>query len=122
MAPDLIFLNQPPVWIKILHPNYAQLAKRVSGKWVHHDNPQRLNVIAQDLSHLIIGGLATEIKYRPSLNDPKGRFSHLLPPICIYALPENKDRLYEKIRIYGLPDVYWQSNEATRKLHGLVKQ
>jgi len=119
---DIIFKNQYPVWIKYLHPDYMKHGPEIIGKWVHHDKPERLEIIAQDFTQFIVEELSYELKYRPVLNDPRGPFAHMLPPLCIYSTPENKDVLYDRIKKYGLPDIYWQSNEATRELHARIRQ
>ena len=119
---DIIVKNQYPIWIKHLHPNYLELFRKSSGKWVHHDNPEKLEEITQDFTQFILEGLAIEIKYRPVLNDPKGPFSKMLPPLCIYSEPKNKEMLYDRIQKYGLPNIYWQSNEATKELHRSIRQ
>ncbi len=114
---NILVKNYYPKWIKFYHPDYLEHIPKLSGKWVHHDAPERLETIAIDFTQFILEGLTVEIKYKPVLNDPKGPFSKLLPPICIYSEPEHKDVLYDRIKQYGLPDIYWQSNEATRELH-----
>jgi hypothetical protein len=113
----IILIEQYPLWIRRLSPDFAKRLPLISGKWVYHGVPERLVQISLDLSHLLLEGLTSEIKYRPTLNVPDGPFAHLLPPLCVYSDPDNKGKLEEKIKDYGLVGYYWQSNEATRALH-----
>ena len=119
---DIIIKNEHPTWMKFLHPDYLERTSKIAGKWVYHDFPDKLKLIAENLTPLILEDLTRQIKYRPTLNDPKGRFRSLLPPLCVYSEPENKDQLYERIIQYDLQNVYWQSNEDTEDLHRRVRQ
>ncbi|MEK6800570.1 MAG: hypothetical protein AABY05_01430 [Nanoarchaeota archaeon] len=119
---DIIIKNEYPIWIKLLHHDYLERTSKIAGKWVYHDSPNRLAIIAVSLAQLIVEDLTRQIKYRPTLNNPNGPFRSFLPPLCVYSEPENKDQLYERIIQYDLQNVYWQSNEDTRELHKRIRQ
>ena len=104
-------------WQAYSHPLYMFYKEEIIGKWVYHDEPQNLEKLASKIRVVIAEGLSPLIKYRPKLNDPFGPFSHLLPPLCVYSIPECEERLHDALVKFGLEDIYWQSNGDIIKLH-----
>ena len=88
----------------------------IAGKWVYHEKPEQLAELASELSGLILEGLTSEIKFRPTPNDTDGPFSHLAPPMCIFSSNQNKNELEDRV-LQKVDSIYWQSNEATEQLH-----
>ena len=119
---SIIIKNEYPIWIKFLHPDYLERTSKIAGKWVYHDFPGRLAVIAEALTPLILEDLTRQIKYRPTLNNPNGPFKSFLAPLCVYSESEYKDQLYERIIQSGVPNLFWQSNEDSRELHKRIRQ
>lgn len=124
-----IFRHEDPTgegwsWQCQIHPLYDQMRMRngISGKFVHHDMPERLAELSLQLRCVIAQGLSPASKYRPVLNDPDGPFRNLLPPLCIYSSDRHKEALYRALVRHGLRDIYWQSNEATRALHASLRK
>lgn len=115
--------NEGWSWQYQLHPLYDVMRTGITGKFVHHDLPEKLAALALELRDVIAQGLSPALKYRPTLSHPYGPFGHLLPPLCVYGTEAHKERLYKVLVRRGLRNIYWQSNEATRALHaGLQKK
>jgi len=112
---DVIILNQYPNWIYFLHPDSDKHIDKIIGKWVHHNTPEKLENLAQEFVQLIIEGLCSQFKFRPTLNGSTSPYYRILPPMCIYSDTENKDRVHTRLKQYNLSNLYWQSNEETER-------
>ena len=50
------------LWKTYSHPLYSLYCKEISGKWVYHDEPDKLEQIASDLVFVIAMGLSFQMK------------------------------------------------------------
>ena len=109
-------------WQVFEHPNYGLYCHDIVGKWCYHDEPSNLEKISSDIRFVIADGLSPAMKYRPTLNNPNGPFSHLLPPLCIYSTLGCKDKLHDVLLEFGLDNLHWQSDKDTEALHKNLKE
>lgn len=115
-------MYQCPVWIKLFHKNPQISFPGGIGKRVFHRPPNELERMAfKILLPYVEQGITEEVKYRPTLNDAQGPFAPLLPPMCVFSTEEMKAYLQKILYSAGMKDIYWQSNEDTRKLHETIR-
>jgi hypothetical protein len=108
-------------WRYFLHPQYNQYHDRIIGKWVYHGDPKNLEEVSFRLLPVIARGWSPAMKYRTTLNNPEGPFSHLLPPLCVYSTNNCKEGLERQILALGIRNIYWQLDQTTRELHEKLK-
>lgn len=104
------------LWKYALSYDPRQGFKKQDGKWVIHRRPEELRRIVEEIlfPHIKDKKL-NELKYRPTLNDPRGLWKDLLPPLCVYDTDSRKHESQELLLSLGFHDIYWQSEQATRE-------